>query len=489
MKKTFFLLIFFSLVWLAFTHQAIAQDYTEALRYSAPGLGVGARALGLGTAYTGVANDFSAAFWNPAGLGQIQLNEVTVGLSNISYNNTSSFFNNSQSLTNSSTSLNSIGLVYPFPTMRGSLVFAVGYGRQADYTTALSYKGFNPQSSIIQYWAPNGQKLTPDITIAEYLQLAFADTFTHKFVSPINGNLTQAGRALEGGGQNYVTLSGAIEASRNFFIGATLNFITGSYSYVNRYLEEDLTNQYTANTFVPYNNGQDTGYFDLKYLTLDQTLETDISGFSAKLGILYKWGSGSRLGITVKTPSWITVRETFSQNATSNFDNGDQITYSSSSGYPDKNEYDVHTPYSFSAGISHTIGDLMVAGDVEYTDWTQMEFSNADASLMSYNTDIKELFQPTANVRLGAEYSFGDEGLKLRGGFAYLPSPYNGDPSSFAQKYATAGIGFIVDNAIAIDLGYAYGFWDQYHQVYPGVYTSTENVHTHNIMSTVSYRF
>ena len=34
-------------------------------------MGVGARALGMGGAFTGIANDPSAAYWNPSGLGQI----------------------------------------------------------------------------------------------------------------------------------------------------------------------------------------------------------------------------------------------------------------------------------------------------------------------------------------------------------------------------------------------------------------------------------
>jgi hypothetical protein len=39
-----------------------AQFPEDALRFSTPGVGVGARSLGLGMAYTGVANDFSASY-------------------------------------------------------------------------------------------------------------------------------------------------------------------------------------------------------------------------------------------------------------------------------------------------------------------------------------------------------------------------------------------------------------------------------------------
>lgn len=40
------------------------------------GIGVGARAIGLGEAYTAVANDVYATYWNPAGLSRLSTNEV-----------------------------------------------------------------------------------------------------------------------------------------------------------------------------------------------------------------------------------------------------------------------------------------------------------------------------------------------------------------------------------------------------------------------------
>ena len=484
-----------SVALVGFSIQASAQYYQyidDALRYSTPGLGVGARSLGMGTAYTGVANDFSAVYWNPAGLGQMRLSEISLGLSNNSFGNTSTFFNTSQSLTNSSTSLNSFGIVYPFPTSQGSLVFAIGYNRQADYTTGLSFQGYNPSSSIVQSWAPNGQTLSPDVSIAEYLNLAVADTITKKFVSPLNGKLTQSGTVLESGGQNNFTVSGAVEASKNFYVGATLNFISGSYSYVRNYREDDLLNVYdSTHTATTYNSNRSSAYFDLNYLTSDQTVEHDISGFSMKLGILYKFGPGSRLGIAVKTPSWITVHETYSEQASSTFDNSDHYTFVSD---PSKYDYDVASPYVFSAGISHSIGGLMLAGDIEYTDWTQMQFSNASSELMSLNTTFKTEFRPTANFRLGGEYEFSSMGLRLRGGFAYLPSPFNGDPSSFARKYITGGLGFIIENAFSIDIGYAHGSWDTKHAQLLDINgnptaITTEKISTDNLIGTISYRF
>lgn len=483
------LVIFFSV-------HSYAQFEEDVLRLSTPGLGVGARALGMGMAFTGVANDFSASYWNPAGLGQLHMNEVTLGLSHVSYGNTGTLsagetqLGNSQSFTNSGTNLNSLGLVYAVPAERGNLVIALGYGRSADFTTGLSFSGFNPLSSIIQarmdqggLGAPDGQDYPSDFTIAEQLEVAFADTNTGKFISPIHDSLTQSGKVLEGGGLNNISGSLAFEAAPDLFLGATLSVITGSYSYRRDYSEEDLHNVY--GTFP----------FDFSSLSLFETVESDISGVTAKIGTLYKFGPNSRVGVAIKLPSWINVREDFSTEAQSTFDNGDvrpkDGPYTSSG----SDEFDVTTPFVFSAGISYGIQRLMLAGDIDYTDWTEMEFRNANDRLLKFNTQIKEDFQPTANIRLGAEYEAVEGLLQVRGGFDYLPSPYQGDPSSFARKYVTAGIGFIADNAFAIDLAYAHGYWEttriNYDYTIKGKQTSrtNEDISTNDLIGTVSFRF
>lgn len=484
MKTTTLSLVLGLLCVVLLSNFSYAQFPEDALRYSFPGLSVGARSLALGTAYTGIANDFSAVYWNPAGLGQMRSNEFSVGLGNLSAGDNSTFFSNKGSFTNSSTSLNSLGLVYPFPTARGSLVFALGFGRQADYTSGLSFSGFNPRSSIIQTWAPNGQPYPAELSFAEQLFLAKADTDRISptygtFLSPIRDSLTQSGKVLEGGGQNYFSISGAVEAAKDFYIGLTLNFISGSYTYTRNYYEDDLKNIYHQ-----YTPAYTTS--DFKSLSLLETIEDDLSGFSAKMGLLYKIGTSARLGIAVKTPSWITVKETFSQQATSTFDNGDNFTADNGA---QKNEYDVVTPFVFSGGLSYMIQDLMLTGDIEYTDWTQMEFQNASATLLAYNTDIKELFRPTANLKIGGEYEFSNIGLRLRGGFAYLPSAYRGDPASFDRKYITGGFGLVVQDAISIDIAYAYGYWKTYRVNYDATSRVDEDITTSNLIGTVSYRF
>jgi long-subunit fatty acid transport protein len=461
-----------------FSITGFAQNDVDAYRYSSTGLGVGARALGMGTAYTGVANDYSAIYWNPAGLGQIEMSEFSLGLSYLSHKNSSTYFGNQTSYSNSGMSLNSLGMVYPFPTVQGSLVFAAGYYRSNDFTTGLGYSAFNPEQSIIQDWAPNGTPYGNNITLAEELKLASIDTATGRFVSPIINNLLHGGTVLEDGGINNWSVAIASEPVKNLLMGLTLNIVTGSYNWTQAYTEKDSKNTYSD---FP---------FDFNSLTVNRWIEADISGFSAKFGLLYNINNRTRIGFTLKSPTWLTIKEKFGDNLKSTFDNGDWFSYKFNDA---QNEYDIATPWVIGGGFSHTIGDLLLAADLEFTDWTQMEFR----PLRDYtdeNQNIKNIFKATVNLHAGLEYEISQIGLKLRGGFAYMPSPYKGDPTTYNKKLITAGLGYVISDVVAIDFGYGYGYWNTFHtnKVAPEsnrIAITDEQIKTHNGLITLTYRF
>ena len=147
-----------------------AQSADDALRFSSEGFGVGLRAQSMGGAYIGVADDYSATFWNPAGLAQMRRLEFTGGMINTNYSNNAAFFGTSQTATATNTALDNIGFVFPVPTSQGSLVFAAGYNRVNNYTTALSFNGFNPKSSIISSLYSSDPNNDPyDIPFQTYL--------------------------------------------------------------------------------------------------------------------------------------------------------------------------------------------------------------------------------------------------------------------------------------------------------------------------------
>jgi long-subunit fatty acid transport protein len=158
----------------------------------------------------------------------------------------------------------------------------------------------------------------------------------------------------------------------------------------------------------------------------------------------------------------------------------------------------VTTPYVLSGGISiQPLDWILVAGDAEYTDWTQMEFNTNNAALIAENSRIKNEMRATTNLRGGIEVSLFSLGLKLRAGIIDNPSPWKGDPSSRDQVYYTGGIGLQLDERTALNAAYAYGTWKSLRTNYSYIngsgviqYVGTdETVTTSNLNLTLSYRF
>jgi len=454
-----------------------AQFPEDALRLAAPGLGVGARALGMGNAYTGIADDYTAIFWNPAGLGQAKFGELSVGMSYQSVSDSSSFFGAGSPYTTGSTSVNNLGFVYPASVSRGSFVIGFGYHRQNNFTSGVSFSGFNPLSSYVQSWAPHNEPAPADLSgnLAYQLYLADVDTTTGRFISPIRNGTTQGATVLEGGGLNNWSFGGSAETAKNVFVGATVTYVSGSYTYDRVYTEEDRTNIYEQ---FP---------FDFEKLTVKENIKSDITGWRGKFGLLFRIPNFFRLGLAVQTPTGYTVREDFSTAGRAHFDNGDVQPAGEPFTILGRGQYGVTTPWVWSAGASLRLLFVRVAADVDFTDWTTLEFVNAEPEVMALNRDMRELFRPALNLRLGGEVNLW--ALHLRAGGMYNMSPYADDPVEYDQKYLTAGVGLELGESMMLDAAYAHGWWDTYRINDLEQSRTDESIVTNNVMVSLLFRF
>jgi long-subunit fatty acid transport protein len=468
---------------------AHAQYLEDALRLGQFGTGVGARALGMGNAYTGIASDYSAVFWNPAGLTQALHGEFFLGLSylNNGDNGTLSsrdgmgnitLLGNPSSYTTTATNINAVGVVYPVPVRRGNLVLAFGYDRRSNFASGVSFTGFNPGSSFIQTIVPDKQTLPSGFTSELPWQLGLTDTANGKYKAVFNGRMTQLGNIIESGGLNDWSAAAGIEVGKNLSVGVTLTLVSGSYRYDRNYSEQDRQHLYS----YP---------FDLQELKVTDYIDGDITGANAKFGLMYTVPDRFRLGIGIRTPTSYAIKEHYGQTLKTTFytlDSAGNNVYGPFD-YPGSVEYDVHTPWVFSIGASVILRDLVLSGDMEYTDWTQLEFANANSDLLALNPDFKTRLRGTANLRGGAEYDIRDFGLRLRAGFIYNPSPFQGDPSTFDQKYVTAGLGFLLGESAMLDVAYAHGWWQAYQSNYSQASNVEEGIKTNTVLVTLVYRF
>jgi hypothetical protein len=220
MKIQKILIFIFSLI---FASCLIAQNHNDVLRLSEPGLGSSARALGMGNSFTAVADDYSAVYFNPAGLGLIKRFELTGSLNLNSFSNKTAFFTNSTRSNQNNFEYNQLGIVMPMPTIRGSWVFAAGYNRTKDFNRTLEFDGFNSgNNSLIQDITGF---INEEIPLTYDLGLSYEvrdqnDNYEND-ATVINGRLNQSGRIKTEGNIGNWSFASSFEASKGFFIGGT----------------------------------------------------------------------------------------------------------------------------------------------------------------------------------------------------------------------------------------------------------------------------
>jgi long-subunit fatty acid transport protein len=136
---------------------------------------------------------------------------------------------------------------------------------------------------------------------------------------------------------------------------------------------------------------------------------------------------------------------------------------------------------------------LLLAGDAEYTGWTDMEFDSDNTFLIQENNYIKKWMRDTWNLRGGGEVTLRNYGVKLRGGIEWKPSPWKNDPSSYDQIIYTAGVGVMIDENSTVNASFALGAWNTFRDNYywgntPASRTG-EQVTTSTVNITFSYHF
>ncbi len=474
-----------ALFLLSFAITINAQNLNDAFRLAQPSLGISARAMGMGNAFSAVGGDFSASYYNPAGLGLIKKSELMGGFNYNSIKNNTTFFNNTSDFTLSNTTLNQFGFAFPFPVVRGSLVAAFGYNRSHDFSNSLNFNAYNRNNnSMIQDLAFNNSDLAYELGLSYPLYDGSGNYM--KDTTLINGSLNQRGSLIDEGGIDNWTLAGAVEIAKNVFAGVTLNIISGSYKSTRDYYEEDVNDNYTANLRL---DPEDSRTADFQSFYFNDNLGWDISGWEVKLGLLYSLNKNINLSTAIKFPTFFTIKESYSVYGESYFGNA---SFNFDPAYYDEIEYDIKTPYEFSLGISGKLAGLRLSADFNFIDYTQLKFDGGlDAALEAANNrDIRREFRSVVNYSTGLEFKLPIFGITLRSGYILNKSPYKVDGDDFNKKFYTFGLGFKPDRNIALDFAYLRGSWKDYSDNY-GVNLSRveQNIDKNRYVLTITYNY
>jgi len=459
----------------------LAQNHNDVLRLSEPGIDAGARALGMGNAYTALSNDFSGVQFNPAGLGLANYLEITGSFNYNTVSNNSYLYDNhlTDTFSESKIKMNDFGAVFPLPTKQGSMVFAFGYSTVKNFNSGSRFNDFNSgDHSMIQSLLG-----LDDIAYSLYLTDESGEN------TPINGNLQQMGNTRESGKLGAWNVSGAVEVARNVFMGATINVFSGTYSYDRQYWEEDTQNHYLTNVLTDPNDPETA---DFQKFYLNDIINWDIEGWDAKIGMMYVLSNESTIGLSIKFPSKFKLTENYFVDAESEFGTGLNVILDP----PIDNvlEYNISTPFEFALGHALNLGPFLLSADLKYVDYTQMEFEDglSQGDMSQINRDIKDLYDGKFSYNLGMEFElpYASESLLFRAGYFMVPSPYKNDPSSYDKKYLTLGFGIGSDGPIAIDIAYLHGWWDGEQDLYGAGQAQLSNeFDISNTVLSVTYRF
>ena len=365
---------------------------------------LGTRALTMGGAFVGLADDFSVVFWNPAGAAGFGSRYLGFYLADL----------------------------VPSSTYRLDVPTYAGAMRLVDAKNKTSHN----LGGMLAYYHP----------VSDRLVLGFA-AFTP---SGIGIRWPESGMTGLSGGGLYdwsskvglfsLTPLVAYKVNDMISVGATLNINYGMFSI----------NMHAGAAELPGPpHALDLGQY-----------EESLNGWGlgATFGVLVKPSDRLSVGLTVRTPSTVTFK------GDALVSNLDLLGQSETSDV----ERSITFPLWIAGGIAvRPFERLLVTADIQWTKWSEVKTLDATyadpawkAMMGRSGRDSQKMdWSDKAQVRFGAEYT-ASEALALRGGYYYDPSPapdttLNILLPGYTFNVLTAGVGYKVAG-LQLDFGVEY---------------------------------
>jgi hypothetical protein len=479
---------------------AKAQNVDDVLRYSQNFYGGTARFMSMGGAFTSLGGDVSTLGQNPAGIGVFRSSEFTI-TPQLFQIKTTAGFNGKYTDNLSNFNLNQIGIVGTIIANNnetGLMTLNIGYtfNRTNNLNQSAIIKGINNSSSMADFWAANGSQnggtFYKDLTGPE--GNAF-DAWVMDTITGTGGK--QYATALSNYGDNPPSVYGQTvrrlisnegysgehdfsiggNYSNKLFFGATIGISKINYTSHFEHLE-------SVNTTLP------SQLQDFTYTDHFQDLGT---GYSVKLGAIYKPIDALRFGLAFHSPTWYRINERYYNNLTSHFTDGTHYEFLSPTS---EFTYDLTTPYRILAGVGLQIRKLaLLSVDYEFVDYSTAKFSSRHNSIdySADNDEIKTTLKSASNIRLGGEVRLNK--LYLRTGYGYYGKVFKSgtDNADLSYNSISFGAGFREQN-ISIDLAYTNFNYSQKYFLYPvdvNVDPAVANLNTVKSMFTltIGYKF
>jgi len=398
-------------------------------------VGSGARALGMGGAFIAVADDATAASWNPGGLIQLETPEVSIVGAYFQRDEDNTFGErpDASGLEDvSKGSVNYLSATYPFNALNRNMVISINYQNLYDFT---------------RHWKFPLVSESGDLSLSQKVKIEQ------------EGNLAAIGFAY------------CVQVTPRLSFGLTLN-IWEDGLYDNGW--EQNTKQSGSGTFL----GLPFSY------TRHNTEEYSFSGLNANLGMLWNLTNNITIGAVLKTPFTADLEHRSTSDLTT--------TTNSSSTPPSDKDEKLDMPMSYGIGFSYRFSDRFTAViDIYRTEWDDYLLTDADGNETSpINNKSKDEadIDPTNQLRVGCEYLHIADSyvVPIRGGFFYDPAPAEGSPDEYYG--ISLGSGY-ARGKVVFDIAYQFRWGnDVGSHLYEGLDFS-QDMREHTLYTSIIYHF
>jgi hypothetical protein len=472
-----------------------AQTVDDALRYSQVFYGGTARFNSMGGAFTALGGDISTLSQNPAGIGVFRSSEFTIS-PQMDYINTTAGFHGLTTDYLYNFNLSQIGFISNIRSDGGStgllkLNFGYSFNKTNNLHQNAVIQGTNSNSSMADYWAGNSQGQSfHDISGPEGLAFDtwvidtitgsggnsfgtvfsnYGDNITSKYGQHVRRTITNDGYI----GEHAISFGG--NYSDKLFFGATLGISQLRYSSQFQHTEEAdyaLDSKFKNFTYLDYYEDRGTG-------------------FSFKMGAIYKPVEAIRLGFAFHSPTWYHINEYFYENMTSNFTDGGHYE---STNDPNRFSYALSTPFRLLFGAAVQINKFaLLSADYEFVDYSTARFAQTGDGYdyTDKNGSIRADLRPVSNIRLGGELRLNK--FYLRGGYGLYGSPFRAGDTNSGMNYnsISGGLGFR-EGGFSLDFGYTHLNSSKTEILYPldtSFQTASANLTTNQNMFTMTMAF
>ena len=440
-----------TIVFLFGTGNSTAQQIFSHIKISSTfnPVGSGARAIGMGGAFIAVADDATAASWNPAGLIQLETPEVSVVYSYFHWREDyKSHFHPEAEGTNEkyADDLNYFSAALPFQLFRQNFVASINFQRLYDM-----YKNLN-----------------------------FGYNFSGQFSNGVPWHLNLIQRFKQNGGIKAFAPAIAYQVTPRFSVGATFNIWTDNLFWDNEWTE--TTKARGRGAKGPYPIETDTFIYE-KF--------SNFEGFNMNFGFLWQITRVLTFGGVFKTPFTAHLTHHYFFRSTQTYPTLNNSVTNMYAPSPDKQR--LKMPASFGFGVAFRLSDAFTYSlDIYRTLWSDFfrvikgfpdEFSDIDNRLR-YKSNVHD----TTQIRTGMEYLFILEKtiIPLRVGLFYDPRPSHKHPHTFWGF--SLGSGCMIGNLV-IDYAYQFRTGNDVEGGVLGIPHSKADVDQHTFFFSIIYHF